>query len=229
MRDGKVVVRIIPPSPPLSGRGLEKDDFLSGGESKETVLFSVDNIKIPGKHNLENVLAAVSVAYLYGVEPETIKKGILEYAGTKHRLKLLYNMEGIKYYDDTQATTPEATIAGIESFEGDIILLAGGDDKGMNYEKLTEKINKKVKLLILFPGDASDKIEELIDKKEIDFARVNNFSEAMEFLKKYYQKTALSKSSVVLISPAAAHFYSKYTEGSGKSLKEWVRLVESIR
>ena len=188
---------------------------------------SVDDIQIPGKHNLENVLAAVSVAYLYGVEPEIIKKGIIKYTGTKHRLKLLYNIKGIKYYDDTQATTPEATIAGIESFDSDIILLAGGDDKGMNYEKLAEKINKKVKLLILFPGNASDEIEKLINKKKIDFAKVNNFSEAVEFLKKYYKKTALSKSSIVLISPASAHFYSKYVEGSGKSLKERVRLVAS--
>ena len=173
----------------------------------------------------------MSVAYLYGVEPEIIKKGVLEYTGTKHRLKLLYNIDGIKYYDDTQATTPEATIAGIESFDEDLILLAGGDNKGMNYERLAEKINKKVKLLILFPGDASDEIEKLIDKKKVDFVRVNNFSEAIDFLKKYYKKTVLLPHPtfpqrggiIVLISPAAAHFYSKYVEGSGKNLKEWVR------
>ena len=238
VKNGKIMVRITPPSPPLSGGekndlsllgGEKKNLLLSGEEFRETVLFSVDDIKIPGKHNLENVLAAVSVAYLYGIEPEIIKEGIMNYTGTKHRLKLLYNIKGIKYYDDTQATTPEATVAGIKSFDGDLILLAGGDDKGMNYEKLAGKINKKVKLLILFPGDASDKIEELIDKREINFTKVNDFSEAVEFLKKYYQKTALSKSSVVLISPAAAHFYSKYVEGSGKSLKEWVRLVASIK
>ena len=239
VRGGNVVVRITPPSPPLSGGGHKDSYFLSEGEKKnlllsekefkETVLFLVDDIKIPGKHNLENVLAAVLVAYLYGVEPEIIKKGILEYAGTKHRLKLLYNIDGIKYYDDTQATTPEATIAGIESFDEDIILLTGGDDKGMNYEKLAERINKKIKLLILFPGNASDKVEKLIDKREIDFVKVNNFLEAVEFLKKYYKKTALSNNTTVLISPAAAHFYSKYVEGSGKSLKEWVRLAASIK
>ena len=228
VRDNNIVVRITPPSPPLSGGGLEKNDSLSGGEFRETVLFSVNDIKIPGKHNLENVLAAVSVAYLYGVEPEIIKKGILEYTGTKHRLKLLYNVDGIKYYDDTQATTPEATIAGIESFDGDLILLAGGDDKGMNYQELAEKINKRTKLLILFPGSASDKIEKLIDKKETDFVKVNNFSEAIEFLKKYYQKIPHLASPqrggiIVLISPAAAHFYSKYMEGTGKNLKEWIK------
>ncbi len=198
-------------------------------QNDNNIVCNTSDIKIPGKHNLENVLAAVSVAYLYGIEPEMIKEGIMNYTGTKHRLKLLYNIDGIKYYDDTQATTPEATVAGIESFDGDLILLAGGDDKGMNYEKLAEKINKKVKLLILFPGSASDKVEKLIDKKKIDFVKVNDFSEAVEFLKKYYQKTALSKSSVVLISPAAAHFYSRYVEGSEKNLKEWVKLAANIK
>ena len=192
-------------------------------------IFGISDIKIPGSHNLENVLAAVSVAYLYGIDSETIKKGISKYTGTKHRLKLLYNIEGMKYYDDTQATTPEATIAGIESFAGDIILLAGGDDKGMNYEKLAEKINNKVKFLILFPGNASDKIEELLDKKKVDFIKVNNFKEAIKVLKKYYKKTDPINNGAVLISPGAAHFYSKFIESSEKDLKEWIRSVASIR
>ncbi|MCK5413317.1 MAG: hypothetical protein KAI57_02975, partial [Candidatus Pacebacteria bacterium] len=177
-------------------------------------------------HNLENVLAAVSCAYLYGIESEIIKEGVSKYTGTKHRLKLLYNIDGVKYYDDTQATTPEATIAGIESFDGDVILLAGGDDKGMKYEKMVEKISDKVKFLILFPGDASEKIEELIDENKIDFVKVENFQEAIKRLKKYYQKTDLAKGGTVLISPGAAHFYSKFVESSEKSLKEWIRLID---
>ncbi len=194
---------------------------------KELVICDISDIKIPGKHNLENVLAAVSAAYLYGVDLKSIKKGVTEYTGIKHRLKLLYNINEIKYYDDTQATTPEATIAGIESFNNDIILLAGGDDKGMNYENLARKINKEAKLLVLFPGSASDKIEKLIDESKIDFIKVEDFSEAINVLKDYYKKAAILKDTAVLISPAAAHFYSKFVEGSGKDLKEWVRSVAS--
>ena len=195
-------------------------------ENKEKLILPTDDIKIPGKHNLENVLAAVSATYLYGIDPEIIKKGISEYTGTKHRLKLLYNISGVKYYDDTQATTPEAVIAGLESFDENMILLAGGDNKGMDYQKLAEKINDKVKLLILFPGGASDEIESLIDKNKIDFKKVKNFQEAVKTLKKYYKKTSPSKGNVVLISPGAAHFYSKHVENSGKSLKEWVKLMK---
>ena len=196
------------------------------GAKKIIDICDVSDIKIPGNHNLENVLAAVSVAYLYGIDSQTIRKGISEYIGIKHRLKLLYNIDGIKYYDDTQATTPEATIAGIESFAGDIILLAGGDNKGTNYEKLAKKINDKVKLLILFSNDSSDEIEKLIDKNKTDFVKVKNFKQAVKELKKYYKKTEPIKDGTVLISPAAAHFYSKYIENSDKSLREWIKLIK---
>ena len=197
-------------------------------QNDTSIICDVDDLKIPGKHNLENVLAAVSVAYLYGVDLESIKKGIVNYTGTKHRLKLLYNIADVKYYDDTQATTPEATIAGIESFDNDdIILLAGGDNKKMDYKNLAKKINSKVKLLILFPGDASDEIEKLIDQNKIDFIKVNNFSEAIDVLKKYYKKTAiLNNKTTVLISPGAAHFYSRFVEGSGKDLRKWIKLLK---
>jgi len=206
-------------------RGLE---MTISKQSSEVVVCSVDDIKILGKHNLENVLAAVSTAYLYGISLKIIKEGVSKYAGIKHRLKLLYDINGVKYYDDTQATTPEAAIAGIDSFDGDIILLAGGDNKGMKYEEMAEKINDKVKFLILFPGDASDEIEKFIDKNKIDFIKVKNFQQAIEVLKKYYKKTDLLKGGTVLISPGAAHFYSKFVESSGKDLKEWILSVSSI-
>ncbi len=213
---------------------LSKGCFVRGDEiiirknGQEEKLLSISDVNLPGKHNIENVLASASAAFLYGAEPETIKEGVSKYSGIKHRLKLIYNLNGIRYYDDTQATTPEATISGLNAFDGDMILLAGGDDKGMNYEKLAETIKNKVKLLILFPGDASEKIEELLDKKRVEFVNAEDLSRAIDILKDYYKKTALKKDSVVLISPAAAHFYSKFVENSGKDLKEWIRLVSSI-
>ncbi len=198
--------------------------------NKETILLSVDGIKIPGAHNLQNVLAAASAAFVYGIDAEIIRKGVSNYTGTKHRLRLLYNIDGVKYYDDTQATTPEATIAGIESFDEDIILLAGGDNKGMKYERLAKKINDKVKFLILFGGSASCEIEKFVDKSKVGFRKVDNFSQAADFLKKYLRNkkttgVALGTKhlGVVLISPGAAHFYSKFVENSGKDLKGWIR------
>lgn len=213
---------------PEEGCFVRDNEIIIKYNKKEIIVCDIKDIKIPGKHNLENVLAAVSAAYLYGINSEIIKKGVTEYAGIKHRLKFIYNINGIRYYDDTQATTPEATIAGLESFDNEIILLAGGDNKGMDYKNLVEKINSKIKLLILFPGDASDEIEKLIDKNKVNFTKINNFSEAINILKEYYKKTAtLNANITVLISPGAAHFYSKFVESSGKDLKEWVRLVDN--
>lgn len=210
----------------VEGCFIKDNNIIARKNNNETILLSIDDIKIPGKHNLENVLAAASCAHLYGIKPEIIKDGISKYIGIKHRLKLLYNINGIKYYDDTQATTPEATIAGIESFDGDIILLSGGDDKGMQYKKLAERINDKVKFLILFPGDASEKIEELIDRNKVNFIKVKDFSEAIKILKRYYKKTDLTKGGAVLISPGSAHFYSKYVENTNKDLREWIKLMK---
>ena len=222
VENGKIIIR------GNSKDFRKKQKILKQVQNDTSIICNINDLKILGKHNLENVLAAVSVAYLYGVDLESIRKGVVEYTGTKHRLKLLYNIAGVKYYDDTQATTPEATIAGIESFDDDIILLAGGDNKKMDYKNLAEKINSKVKLLILFPGDASDKIEKLVDQNKINFIKVNNFAEAIAVLKSYYKKTALlNNKTTVLISPGAAHFYSRFVEESNKSLREWVRLVSN--
>ena len=96
----------------------------------------------------------------------------------------------------------------------------------MNYENLARKINKEAKLLVLFPGSASDKIEKLIDESKVDFIKVEDFSEAINVLKDYYKKAAILKDTAVLISPAAAYFYSKFVEGSGKDLREWIKLLK---
>jgi len=224
VENGKIVVRGNSKNCGIKQKILKQ--CFGYAQHDSNIICNVDDIKILGKHNLENVLAAISAAYLYGVDLESIKKSVVEYTGTKHRLRLLYNIDGVKYYDDTQATTPEATIAGIESFKNNIILLAGGDNKKIDYKNLAEKINNKVKLLILFPGDASDEIEKLIDKNKIDFRKVNNFSEAVDVLKKYYKKTVASNNNTtVLISPGAAHFYSRFVENSNKDLREWIRLM----
>ena len=211
---------------------LEKGCFMRGSEvvikidDKEDVLFKKDDLQIFGEHNLQNALAAASAAYLFGVSPEIIRSGIASYSGIRHRLKLLYNINGMSYFDDTQSTTPEAAIAGINAFSENIILLAGGDDKGMNYDELHKIINEKVKAVVLFPGTASDLIEKGIDKEKVIFDKAGKMEEAFALLRKYISDGILQKDDVVLISPASAHFYSKFVESSGKDLKEWVKKIK---
>lgn len=207
---------------------LEKGCFMKGGtaiakkDGQEETLFEKSDLRLFGEHNLQNALAAGAAAYLFGVGPATIKSGISSYAGIKHRLKLIYNIGGIGYFDDVQATTPEATIAGINAFSQNMVLIVGGNNKGMDYAELEKLINEKVKAVILFPGDASDVIEKGIDKGKVVFDKAESFSEAIRIMKKYINEGILGKDGVVLISPAAAHFYSKFVESSEKDLKEWI-------
>lgn len=186
-------------------------------------LFKKSDLQIFGEHNLQNAMAAAIAAYLFGVSSDIISKGISLYSGIKHRLKLIYNINGVKYIDDTQATTPEATIAGLNAFSENIILLAGGDDKGMDYIELGKLINQKVRALIIFPGSASSLISEHIDKEKVFVNEVQDMRSAIDVLKRYLQEDILDSNSVVLISPASAHFYSKFVEGSGRDLREWFK------
>jgi len=202
---------------------MEGDKAVIKKTGKKVVLFERRDFKMFGDHNLKNALAASSAAYLFGVGVETIRAGVSSYVGIRHRLKLIYNIKGVGYFDDTQATTPEATVAGLNAFSGETLLIAGGDDKGMDYTELGKIINNKVRALILFPGSASDMIEEVIDKNKVLFEKVETFKDAIEILKKYLIEGVLKDQSTVLISPAAAHFYSKFVESSDKDLKEWIK------
>jgi UDP-N-acetylmuramoylalanine--D-glutamate ligase len=210
---------------------LEEGCFMKEGQAimrkngQENILFSKSDLQIFGKHNLQNALAAASAAYLFGVDEGTVGEGIASYAGIKHRLKLIYNINGVRYFDDTQATTPEATIAGLNAFENKIILLAGGDDKGMNYQDLGKVINEKAVAVILFPGSASSQIEASIDKNKVRFDTADSFQSAVDTLRRYIQEKFINEGDVVLISPASAHFYSKFVESSGKDLKVWIKEI----
>jgi UDP-N-acetylmuramoylalanine--D-glutamate ligase len=190
---------------------------------KEEALFEKQDLQLVGAHNLENALAAAAAAYLFGVSAKTIRAGVSAYAGIKHRLKLLYNIGGISYFDDTQSTTPESTLAGIQAFSGGIVLLLGGDDKGMDYGPLGAAINQKVKAVILFPGTAEASLEGMLDKSKVALDKADSMSQALLILKRYALQGTLQKGDTVLISPAAAHFYSKFVESTGKDLKEWIR------
>ncbi len=210
-------------------RELEKGCFMKGNQAVirsgvgETVLFERQDLKILGEHNLENALAAAAAAYLFGVRAETIRAGISAYTGIRHRLKLIYTIDGISYFDDTQSTTPESTIAGVNAFSEKPVVLLGGDDKGMAYDKLGAVINEKAKAVIIFPGTASDLIEKEIDKEKVFVEKAEDMRAAIAILQRYIAGEVLRSGSFVLISPAAAHFYSKFVESSGRDLKEWVR------
>ncbi len=130
-------------------------------------IFSIKDLKLYGEHNLSNILAATSIAKILKIPSNNIKKVISNFKGVANRQEFVKEIKGVKYFNDTTATMPEAAIAATKTFSrrfpnSKIVLIAGGQDKNLNYKDLAEKIQKRISCLILLPGTASDKIEKFI-------------------------------------------------------------------
>jgi UDP-N-acetylmuramoylalanine--D-glutamate ligase len=178
--------------------------FLKNG--KQTPVISTNQICLPGRHNLQNYLAAIAAVWGF-VPVEAIAKVAKEFLGVEHRIEFVRELEGVKYYNDSIATSPTRTINGMLSlFSQKIILIAGGYDKNISFETLANKVIDKVKILILM-GKTAKKIEKSVkDSKKykknstkIFFA--NNLQEATELAKSLSQN-----GDIVALSPACASF-----------------------
>lgn len=193
----------------VSGCYLEKDELVFQSEKYKIPFAKITDLPLPGLHNLENVLAASTIGFIHNIPAEVIRKAIKSFPGVPYRLELIREFNGIKFYNDTCATTPEATLAALKSFpQQPIILILGGKDKRLNYEKLGEFIgeNKKIKQIILLQHpdyDASLKIFSAI-KKHLDSEKIiqtSNLKVGVEIALQQAQPNDL-----VLLSPAAASF-----------------------
>lgn len=161
--------------------------------------------KLIGKHNQKNISLAFEVLKLFGINNSFIKKKIMECSGEPGRLELIRKHNEIEYYNDNNATTPDSVIVALDALyknKRNIILLAGGSDKGLEYSKMAEKIHKTVKALILFNGKASNDIVSLLpNKKDYSIDIVNNMKHAIKKIKEYSKK-----GDIVLLSPGSASF-----------------------
>ena len=177
----------------------------------QTNIINKNDIKLRGIHNYENICAALAVTDSI-VDTQIQVKAIKEFIGVEHRLEFVRELDGVKYYNDSIGTSPASTIAGLNAFDENIILLAGGADKDLDYKEIGEKIAEKVSTLILC-GPTSAKIEEAtrnaLNGREIEFLRVTNMKEAVD--KAYL----FAKSGdIVLLSPASTSFdlYKNFAE-----------------
>ena len=158
--------------------------------------------KLPGKANRENLAAAVTIAHHFGLKDEDLVDAVVSFVSLPHRLQLVGTVNGVKYYNDSIATTPESTVVGVEAFSEPKILIAGGYDKGLDFDKMAQAISDKLKALILI-GQTADKIEQSVKKtgKVPPIYRANSLADAV---KKAAEISAAG--DVVLLSPACASY-----------------------
>lgn len=179
-----------------------------------------ENIKLRGIHNYENICAALAATSSI-VDVDTQVKAIEEFTGVEHRLEFVRELNNVKWYNDSIGTSPASTIAGLNSFDEDIILLAGGSDKGLDYKEVGEAIARKVRALIL-TGPTSEKIEnatkQALNGKSIEIYYTSNMQESVNLAKEIAKA-----GDVVLLSPASASFdLYKNFEDRGHQFKDCV-------
>jgi len=188
---------------------IEKGTFIQKGhiifqeKNLEHYIISQSEIKLAGEHNLENVLAAITIACVYGIKKTNIQKVLKSFSGLDSRLELIREWQGVKYYNDTTSTTPTSTLAALQSLAEPIILIAGGADKNLDFQKLGRLIAKKVKYLILLTGNATPKLKQAVKKYSAGLPITT--AESMQEAVKLAQKQVKEK-DIVLLSPACASF-----------------------
>lgn len=210
-------------SPVERGAFLDADGYLCAAlDGEVTRVFHKDDIRIPGVHNIENYLTAIA-ALLGEVKPEHMARVARVFAGVEHRIELVRELDGVRWYNDSIASSPTRTIAGLNSFAQKVILIAGGYDKKIPYAPLAPKITEKVKHLILM-GATADKIEEAVTRCECyaDGEPVIWRVEDMESAVAKARELAC-EGDIVTLSPASASFdkYSNFEE-RGRHFKRLV-------
>ncbi len=158
--------------------------------------------KLPGRANRENLAAAVTIAHHFGLTDEQLIEPTGSFVSLPHRLQLVAAINGVRYYNDSIATTPESTVVGIKAFSEPKILIAGGYDKGLDFDKMAEAVSDKLKALILI-GQTADKIERSFRKtgKPATIYQAGSLAEAV---KKSAEISAAG--DIVLLSPACASY-----------------------
>ena len=188
-------------------------------------ILKYSNTLLRGEHNAENICAAIAATESL-VDVEEQAKAICEFKGVNHRIEFVREIDNVKWYNDSIGSSPTRTIAGLKAFNEEIVLIAGGYDKHLDYEPIAEPIIEKVKTLILM-GATAEKIFGVVKKKEeetgkkIPIYKVSSLKEAIE-----KAKETAKPGQVVLFSPASASFdMFKNFEERGNKFKELVKNI----
>lgn len=197
--------------------------IFSTKEGKRTIAI-LDEIFLKGKHNYENVLIATGIALSFGIEDELIAQTLHDFQGVAHRLEFVQEIRGVRFYNDSKGTNPDASIKALEAIEKNIILIAGGMDKKSSFDEFVKAFSNRVKSAILL-GETKYIIAETLDK--YGFSNHVITEDMEEAVKKAYEIAV--EGDTILLSPACASWdmYSCFEE-RGEHFKKIVSELEVL-
>jgi len=205
-----------------NGCYFKDEQIVFSRAAQEQAVLNRHDIPLKGAHNLENVLAAVTIAMLAGCEPEQIRKTVSQFRAVEHRLELVATINGVAFYNDSKATNVDATVKALESFPGNIHIILGGKDKGSDYSVLNPLLRERAKRAYLI-GAAAEKIGSQI-QGATPLVRSGTLQHAVR------QAFESAKSGdVIVLAPACASFdqFENY-EHRGRVFKELVHSLVPV-
>ncbi len=210
-----------------SSQELDEGSFLRQGEiiislqGQETNLVSTDQLRLVGRHNYENVMAASLAAILCGISPTEIRKRLIQFKPPEHRLERVATIGGVTYYNNSKATNPGATIIDLETFSEPVILIAGGQRRGADFNQLLDLMAEKLKAVVLL-GETAEELASGLKERGFNFlTKVRDLPRAVERAAQLAERGDL-----VLLSPASPSWdmFESYVR-RGEIFKECVARI----
>jgi UDP-N-acetylmuramoylalanine--D-glutamate ligase len=170
-----------------------------GPKSEGEERYETRGVRVPGKHNLENMMSALAAARLCGADPAGVQKAMETFDGIEHRVEFVGEIGGVRFYNDSKATTVDSVVRALECFEEPVLLLAGGKDKGGPFGPMREALRRRVRRMFLYGEAAGRMARELDGATEMERAR--DLEEAL-----VQAEGAAKGGEVILLSPACSSF-----------------------
>lgn len=201
---------------------LKNEDIIYNDGTCEKVIINIHELQIIGRHNYENVMAAVGIAICLGVPIGDIQKTLIAFKGVEHRIEYVTTKHGVKYYNDSKGTNPDAAIQAIKAMQTKTLLIAGGYDKNSDYDEWIQAFDGKVNYLVLL-GQTREKIKSAAQRLGIEnIVLVDSLKEAVDFCAAHAKA-----GESVLLSPCCASWgmFKNYEE-RGCMFKEYANAIE---
>jgi len=205
-----------------SGSYPLSDYFYFRDDRMDVQLIASKSVQLRGSHNVQNVLAACTIAIVAGIPSQAMEAALKDFYGVEHRLELVRTWKGVSWYNDSIATAPERSMAAVRSFDEPVVLVLGGRDKNLPWNSLAELIRQRVDHVVLF-GEAAQKIAATLGghrqgERPYTISHCIGLKDAVEAAAKVAEK-----GDVVLLSPGGTSFdeFKDFAE-RGESFRKWV-------